>query len=84
MSDKIDLSNSKQFFQMKDSFAIKDFERKKELALLRFDLAVKLATMMDDMATKRHQERCEVLGIKFIEPERGRLIANRVKIMKAK
>ncbi len=84
MSEKFDLNGSKQFFEIKESFAIKDFERKKELALLRFDLSIKLLTLVDEVATKRHQERCEVLGIKYIEPERERLISNRVKILKTK
>ncbi len=82
MSDNFDLNKSKKFFEIKDSFAIKDFNRKKELALLRFDLSIKLATIMDELATKRHQERCEILGIKYIEPEREKLISNRVELLK--
>lgn len=80
--NKFDLKKSKSFFEMKDMFEIRDFERKKELAMLRFDLAVKLATMIDEIATKRHIERCEVLGIKYIEPQREKLIVNRVELLK--
>ena len=69
---------------MKETFEVRDFERKKELAELRFNLAVKLATLMDELATKRHMERCEILGIKYIEPERGKLIANRVTLIQKK
>jgi len=82
MADNFDLRKSKSFFQMKDAFAEKDFQRKKELALLRFDLSVKLVTMVDEIAQKRHQERCEILGIKYIEPEREKLISNRVELIR--
>ena len=84
MEGKFDLRKSKNFFEMKETFEVRDFERKKELAELRFDLAIKLATLMDELATKRHKERCEILGIKYIEPERNRLITNRVKILQVK
>ena len=84
MGDNFDLKKSKNFFEMKETFEIRDFERKKELAQMRFDLAVKLAVMMDEIATKRHKERCEVLGIKYIEPERERLIVNRVEVLQHK
>lgn len=82
MENKFDLKKSKSFFEIKETFAIRDFERKKELAILRFDLAVKLATLVDGLAEKRHRERCEILGIKYIEPKRKELIANRVKMVK--
>jgi len=81
MGDNFDLNKFEATCKMKDRFAIKDFERKKELALLRFDLAVKLVTMIDGIAQKRHEERCEVLGIKYIEPERENIISNRVKLI---
>lgn len=84
MEGKLDLRNSKNFFEMKETFEIRDFERKKELAEMRFNLAVKLATLMDELATKRHLERCEILGVKYIEPERNKLITNRVKILQVK
>ena len=84
MEGKFDLGKSKNFFEMKETFEIRDFERKKELAQMRFDLAIKLAMMMDEFATKRHKERCEILGIKYIEPDRKRLIVNRVEILKTK
>ena len=78
---KFNLATSKSFFQMREQFDVRDFERKKELAILRFDLAVKLANMIDEIATKRHMERCEVLGIKYIEPKREELIKNRVELL---
>ena len=79
-----EMKKSKMFFDMKEQFDIRDFDRKKELAMLRFELAVKLATLMDEIAIKRHKERCEVLGIKYIEPDRKKLIANRVDLIKEK
>ena len=84
MEGTFDLKKSKNFFEMKETFEVRDFERKKELAQMRFDLATKLAMLMDELATKRHKERCEILGIKYIEPERHRLITNRVEILKVK
>jgi len=79
-----ELRNSQNFFEMKEQFVIRDFERKKELAQMRFDLAVKLAVMMDKMAIGRHKERCEILGIKYIEPQREKLIMNRVEVLQHK
>jgi hypothetical protein len=76
--NKFDLKKSKSFFEMREEFDIRDFERKKELSQIRFDLAVKLATLLDSLAEKRHKERCEILGIKYIEPKRIELISNRV------
>ena len=84
MEGNFDLRKSKNFFEMKEIFEVRDFERKKELAEMRFNLAVKLATLMDGLATKRHMERCEILGIKYIEPDRNKLIKNRVEILKVK
>jgi hypothetical protein len=86
MADKntFDLEKSKTFFKIKEEFALRDFERKKELAYLRFDLAVKLANILDEIATKRHKERCEVLGIKYVETRREQLIADRVPIKNVK
>ena len=84
MEENFNLKKSKNFFEMKDSFEIRDFDRKKELAELRFNLAVKLATLMDELATKRHKERCEILGIKYIAPKREELIRSRVKILQIK
>jgi hypothetical protein len=76
--NKFDLKKSKSFFEMREVFEIRDFERKKELSTMRFDLAVQLATLLDSLAEKRHKERCEILGIKYIEPKRVELITNRV------
>jgi len=58
--------NYKKYFEVKEHFEIKDFDRKKELAMLRFNLSVKLATLLDKIATKRHSERCQILGLKFL------------------
>jgi len=76
------MDKTRKYFELKEEFQIREFERKKDLTIMRFDLSVKLAELMDQMASKRHIERCEILGIKYIEENRKPLIEKRVQIGK--
>jgi hypothetical protein len=52
-----------EMLEVNDGYDQKRYERKLKLLNVRFELAVRLAHLMDSIAVKRHQERCQILGV---------------------